>query len=142
LLKIDYDLGEDYYDSSNNLATSEFDGGTKAKVNAPKDNFYFNNNPFKLLGNKIDEQASSTLDSTNRIAEEFMIKDIRESNPKRSLLNGWTNSSKRTMSKQKVNKVKKNMSYTSSGNLSQIKIDVDTKIINTKSSNTVILLVL
>jgi hypothetical protein len=142
LLKIDYDLGEDYYDSSNNLATSEFDGGTKAKVNAPKDNFYFNNNPFKLLGNKIDEQASSTLDSTNRIAEEFMIKDIRESNPKRSLLNGWTNSSKRTMSKQKVNKVKKNMSYTSSGNLSQIKIDVDTKIINTKSSNTVILIVL
>jgi hypothetical protein len=135
LLKIDYEFGEDYYDTANNLATSEFDGGTKAKANAPKDNFYFNNNPFQLLGNKIAEQGNLTLESTNRIAEEFMIKDIRESNPKRSLLNGWTNSSKRNTLKQNVNKVKKNMSYTSSGNFNRIKIDLDTKTIITKSSN-------
>jgi hypothetical protein len=71
-----------------------------------------------------------------------MIKDIRESNPKRSLLNGWANSSKRNISKQKVNKVKKNMRYTSSMTINQIKIDADTKIISTKSSNTVRLLYL
>jgi hypothetical protein len=76
--------------------------------------------------------ANWTIDSTNRIAEELMIREIKESYPKRPFLNGWT-SSKRSTSKGK----KKNLSYNPSEIHDRIKIEVESKAITAKHSNMV-----
>lgn len=124
LLKISYtsnDDYEDYYDSGREMPTSEFEEGTKCNANTPKDNHYFKENPFAALKNKIEEQGNRTIDSSSRIADEVLCKkDVRESNPKRPMVNGWTENTQK-----RPTKINKNLSYNSSTMFNKANLEPD-----------------